>query len=389
MAEVKHSTRKHSKFAASSSERWTNCYGSVRLSEKAPPQEESVYAREGTDAHECLEFIVKRFSNLEKAKIEAAKNPNWNAEMIENAEISAKKIFELRPSKSAKLLIEQRVVLTQIGKGLFGTLDYAWVDVWGQLVVIDYKYGQGVAVFPTDENGKENSQLMYYAAGIAKKYDYEFDSIKLVIIQPRVWNEDGEIHREAVTTIGKLRAFEKEIKEAVRLAKQPNAPLKAGDWCKWCPAASFCPEVSENQLRKADILFEVETGIQAAPEPQMLTAETLPKVLDACDMLETWIDSVRKRAFELAVRGEKIAGRKLVQKRSTRVWLPDAEKEAKKLFGEKAYKKELLSPSQLEKTIGKEAKDFTKQYTTSLSSGATLVPESDKRPEVKEVNLFE
>src|SRR5690606_28337427 len=109
---------------------------------------------------------------------------------------AAKKIYELRPSHSAKLLIETKVALKQVGPGLFGTLDYAWVDEWGELTVIDYKYGQGVAVFPVDENGKGNSQLMYYAAGLANKFHYEFDSVKLVIIQPRVWRDDGEIHLE-------------------------------------------------------------------------------------------------------------------------------------------------------------------------------------------------
>ena len=388
-----HSTRKHSDFAASSSHRWLNCPGGVKLCKKAPPQVESSYAKEGTDAHECLEFVVRRFSNIEKALQDALKK--WPEEMVKYAEMSAKKIYELKPSRTAKLLVETRVILKQIGPGLFGTLDYAWVDQWGKLIVIDYKYGQGVAVFPTDEDGTENSQLMYYAAGIAHKYDYEFDEVELVIIQPRVWSDDGEIHRSASTTIGRVKKFEKQVKIAVALSKTPEAPLKAGNWCRWCPAASFCPEISENQLRQADILFEPETAaIQAIPEPKALTAEYIPKLLDACDLLETWIEKVRERAFELASKGEKIKGRKLVQKRSTRVWLPDAEKEACKLL-ESPYNRSFMSPAQIEKyakEIGmdKEAiKSFTEKFTTSLSSGVTLVPESDKRPEVKEVNYFE
>ena len=143
-----HSTRKHSDFAASSSHRWHNCPGGVKLCKKAPPQVESSYAKEGTDAHECLEFVVRRFSNIEKALQDALKK--WPEEMVKYAEMSAKKIYELKPSRTAKLLVETRVILKQIGPGLFGTLDYAWVDQWGKLIVIDYKYGQGVAVFPTD-----------------------------------------------------------------------------------------------------------------------------------------------------------------------------------------------------------------------------------------------
>lgn len=387
-AQSNHSNRKHSDFAASASERWLNCHGSVNLCKKAPPQKESKYALEGTQAHECLEFIVKRYSNLLKAKTEALKK--YPEDMVEHALTSADVIFDLKPSKSAKLVIEERIHLKQVGPALFGTLDYAWVDVWGELTVIDYKYGQGVAVFPCDEEGKENSQLMYYAAGIAHKFNYEFDSVKLVIVQPRVWNEDGVIFREHKTTIGKLRKFEKEVKEAVAIAKTAQAPLRAGDWCKWCPAATLCPEISDNQMRNADIFLEESTGAVAVPEPKALNVERLPKLLDACDVLETWIEKVREHAFELAKTGTKIPGRKLVQKRSTRTWLPDAEKKAQEFFGELAFSKpQLLSPAQLEKAVGKEAKEFTQEFTTNISSGVTLVPESDKRPEVKDAILFD
>jgi hypothetical protein len=41
---------------------------------------------------------------------------------------------------------------------------------------------------------------------------------------------------------------------------------------------------------------------------------------------------------------------------------------------------ELLSPAQIDKLSG--GKEFTKKMTTSVSSGVTLAPESDKRPEI-------
>lgn len=384
-----HSNRKHSDFAASSSERWLKCHGSVALSKKAPPQKESVYAKEGTDAHECLEFVMRRISKPVNQVVKEAE-AKWPRDMVQYAFQAAEVIIKMKPSKSAKLVIEERVHLKQIGPGLFGTLDYAWVDVWGELIVIDYKYGQGVAVYPVDEDGVENSQLMYYAAGIAHKYKYEFDSVRLVIVQPRVYNEEGKIFQEHKTTIGKLRKFEKEVKIAVGVAKTPQAPLKAGSWCKWCPAGPMCPEISENQMRRADIFLEETTGALAVPEPKMLSLERLPKLLDACDVLETWIEKVREFAFEKAKAGDKIEGRKLVQKRSTRTWLPEAEALAKKLYGDKAFSEpQFLSPAQLEKAVGKEAKEFTEKHTTNISSGVTLVPESDKRPEVKDAILFD
>jgi hypothetical protein len=357
---VKHQTRKHSLFSASSSERWLNCHGSVELSKTAPPQKESAYAREGTQAHECLEFLVRRWVNRHAIRKHLEKK--YNEEMVEHAFTAGEIIFSLKPSTSAKLLIETKVELKQIGPGLFGTLDYAWVTR-EELVVIDYKYGQGVAVFPFDEEtNEENSQLMYYAAGIANKVGYNFKSLDLVVIQPRIWSDEGDVHFKHRTTIDRLRAFEKKIAQAVTKAKKPKAELKAGSWCKWCPAGPECPEISENQMRKADIFFNDESKT---------------------------IQAVREHAFIVAQRGEKIQGRKLVQKRSTRVWLPDAEKALLKTFENPFEPAKLMSPAQLEKAYGKAAKSFTEEFTTNLSSGVTLVKESDKRSEIKDVSIFE
>lgn len=392
MAQNEHTKRKHSNFAASSSHRWLTCPASVELSKKAPPQKESPYAVEGTNAHECLEFIVRRFSNLEAAKRDALKK--WPAEMVDYAVQSAKTIFKLKPSPDAKLLIETRVILKHIGPGLFGTLDYAWVDVWGELTIIDFKYGAGVPVLPIDdETGEPNSQLMYYASGIAAKYDYDFSHIKLAIIQPRVWREDEDPLTEGKTTIKALREFEKKVKAAVAEAAKPGlVPNPSDDACRWCPAASFCPSISKMQMSNADIAFDVQTGIDenTMPEVAALTAETLPKVLDACDLLEVWIEKVRAHAFQLACEGKKIEGRKLVEKRTVRYWKPEAEEKARQIYGKKAFTEpELLSPAQLEKRIGKEAKNFTECFTDNKSSGYSLVSMKDKRPEVTSTVAFD
>jgi hypothetical protein len=344
-----------------------------------------------------MEFIVRRFGNLKAAEAEALKK--WPKDMVDHGIASAKTVYKLRPSPEAKLLIETRVILKHIGPGLFGTLDYAWVDVWGELTIIDFKYGAGVPVLPFDSDTKEpNSQLMYYASGIAAKYDYEFSHIKLAIIQPRVWREDEDPLTEGTTTIKALRDFEKKVKAAVAEAKkpglQPVAPPPGHDdnWCRWCPAASFCPAISKMQMSNVDIAFSVEEGIDenTIPKVEALTAETLPKVLDACDLLETWIEKVRVHAYQLASHGQKIGGRKLVEKRTTRFWLEKAEKAALKFFGKKAFSQPaLLSPAQLEKAIGKEAKSFTEKYTDNKSSGYSLVKASDKRPEVTSIVAFE
>ncbi len=391
MKNAKHSERKHSEFSPSSAKRWMTCPGSIRLARTAPPQIESKYAREGTDAHECLEFIVKRYGALDLAKSEAlAKYP---VEMVDHALTAAFRLFspDLRPSQTAKLLIETRVVLKSITHRMYGTLDYAWLDHWGTLTIADYKYGAGVEVLPVEE-GKPNPQLMIYALGLAAKYHFDFESVKLAIIQPRIWREDGDCLTAATLPIKALKDFELELFEAVKAANFADAPLVAGEHCRWCPAAATCPENSRKGLADANIAFDFDTGIQAAPQPVTLNVKTLPKILDACNQLENWIDAVRAHAYKLAEDGEKIPGYKLVAKRAQRVWLPEAETEAIKTFGLGVMSEpmpELLSPAQLEKKFGAAAKKFTPKFTSAVSSGFNLVPESAKGAPVLSTTVFD
>lgn len=371
MTQPMHSKRKHSDFSASAAYRWMNCPGSVELSKKAPPQIESAAAREGTEAHECMEFIVKRYSNLEGAKATALNK--WPVDMVEHAINSAHKLFSLRPSPSAKLLVETRVSLKQVSSSLFGTLDYAWVEDWGTLVVADYKYGAGHAVMPIGFDGEPNPQLMYYAAALAHKYGYEFESVKLAIIQPRVWQSDEDPLTVGEVSVAALSEFETRVKKAVALAKQPNAPLKSGDHCQWCPAKSICPENSKVALAEAEVLFDIETGLEAAPEPFALTPQSLAKLLPAIEKLEIWIKAVKEHAQRMVEDGEKIKGYRLAPKRPQRVWSSDAEEKAKAKFGESIYEKKLLSPAQIDKRYGVVGKKFTAANSVAVSSGDKLV----------------
>lgn len=391
MKTKKHSTRKHALYSPSSAKRWMNCHGSINLIKLALKEckivhQDSPAAVEGTRAHECLEFIVKRYDRLIEAKQQALKK--WDKEMVEHAVNSARTIFKLRPSKTAKLLIESKTLIP--GTDCYGTLDYAWVDQWGELIVLDYKYGSGVPVLPIDEETKlYNEQIMLYALGIAHKYKFEFERVKIGIIQPRVWREDENPLSLVSLPVKELKLFEKRVRQAIIETKKEDAELKPSeDNCRWCPVVSLCPAVSTLQMDKAGIAFTIEKGVEKLPEIHSLNSKTLPQVLDACDLLENWIEQVRAHAFVMACDGEKIEGRKLVLKRSVRSWLPEALKAAEKTFGKEAFETKLLSPAQIEKTFGKNAKDFTEKYSSNVSSGVTLVKQSDKRKEVENLNAF-
>lgn len=369
----------HAKFSASGSSRWLNCPGSMVLSESAPDVPESQYAQEGTRAHECLELLLKNHNQLAAIKNIAKKQ--YPLEMVEYAMDAVFWITDLLDAhKGAELLCETEVRLDHIEPGMFGTLDAAIVRHFDRLTVIDYKYGAGLAVHPEYE-GDLNSQLAYYALGISHQYDHNFSEVELVIIQPRAFHESGETIRSAVFPIEKLLAWEQKFRDGVARAKDPFPIYKCGSWCRFCPAALMCPELKDNAMKKAQIVFSEDAGLVSVPEPKMIVLPELGPALDACEKLEAWIDKVREHAMHVLERGHEIEGFKLVQKRGIRRWVD--EEVVVKRFGKDAYAPpKVLSPAQLEKKL----KISFDDYTTAESSGTTLARESDKRPAVKPIN---
>lgn len=378
---------KHAQFSPSASKAWMNCFGRHALCKMAPPSLDSPASIEGTKAHKCLEFIAKRYANRHGVRKQAL--AKWPKEMVDHAINSAEVIFKLRPSKSAKLFIESHVRLKKFPKECHGTLDYAWVDLWGDLIIIDYKYGRYL-VDVDEDDGVYNHQLMIYLLGMAEKYDFEFENFKIAILQPRAW-ENGDDPLTIVTVpIKILRSLYAPISKAIAEAKKPNAPLVAGDHCKFCPALSICPENSKVPMKNAEVVFDTQSGVSATPDVMSLTAKTLERILPACKQLEVWIEAVRAQAFSIAQK-EKIKGYKLVPKNANRSWNAKAEKAAVKKFGDEAFETEkiFLSPSQLEKKHGIEGKQFAARFSERISKGVDLVPELDKRPEVIGANVFD
>lgn len=361
----------HAKLSASSSDRWMNCPGSIQLSEKAPPQIESSYAREGTLAHECLELLLTG---------EVVADPIYTAEMIGHASSAVETIFDMTP-KGATIIAEQKVDLSFIAPEMFGTLDCAIIEHFGTLKIIDYKYGAGYAVDPED-----NSQLLYYALGIAHLYDYNFKDVELVIIQPRAFHPDGPV-RSWTCSMEYLLEWSEALALAVEFTKGKDAPINPGSWCKWCPAAIICPALKQDALAQAKIDFSEDLSEVILPDPQEVQILDLSAMLLAADKIETWIEKLRAYAFDQLSQGKDVPGFKLVEKRSIRKWNDPAQVEynAHQMFGKKAFETSLLSPAQLEKAIP-EAKDFIKENAVSVSSGLTMALVTDKRVAVNQLS---
>lgn len=379
-----HSKRDHAEFSASGAERWLNCPGSLNLSKKAPPQPESKYATEGTQAHECLEFLLKNSKvSVPNITIQAAEKL-YPREMVTYAVEAAEWVFA-NSGEEDEILSETKIDSSHFTcTGQFGTLDAAIVRPWGVLTVIDYKYGAGYAVDP-----KDNPQLIYYALGLSFLYDHAFSEVELVIIQPRAYHEEGTIRTHRMG-MAELLSWQDKFRNGVMETSDAKAPLKSGTWCKWCPAAPICPELKERSLERAKIVFSDTDGLSSLPDIKKETLPNLGTILDACEKLEDWIKSVRDHAAHVLERGGEVPGFKMVWKKSPRRWanLAEASLDAKNEFGIVAFAPpELLSPAQLEKAMSQRSgftdlETWISERVTNESSGTTLVRESDKRPAV-------
>lgn len=231
----------HAKFSASGSQRWLSCPASIALSENAPPpQKENPYAVEGTTAHLVLETLMKNDCNESTIKLLRKKYPKT---MVDHCIVAYDDIILAMPPGS-KLLCETTVRLDFVEKGMFGTVDAAVVDLFGVLWIIDFKYGTKLV------DPAENTQLIYYALGIAHRFDFNFSKVRLAINQPRVYHKEGAM-RTWDMEIYALKKWEQIFKLGVEKTKDPFAPTNPGAWCYYCPANEICPETENKRLKSA------------------------------------------------------------------------------------------------------------------------------------------
>ena len=93
-------------------------------------------------------------------------------------------------------------------------------------------------------------------------------------------------------------------------------------------------------------------------------------------------------AFDKLSNDEPVKGYKLVQGRSTRRW-NDTEQASQRLefqFGEKAFTKKIISPTQAEKLYSKAEFNDIAEFITKPAGKPTLAKESDKRISITNCN---
>lgn len=367
----------HAILSASGAHRWMACPGSIRLA-NGQPDKASVFAQEGTAAHELAErclrdgYAADRFIGEE---IHAGGSSfEVDEEMAEAVQLYLDTVRAevMRNTGLGELKVEHKFDLSSLYPGMFGTNDACvYHESNGRLVVFDYKHGRGHAV-----EAVNNPQLLYYAYGAASTLysDKPLREVELVIVQPRAPHTDGPVRRWALPALD-LLDWSADLLVAARATEALDAPLVSGDHCQFCKAAAICPKLRDDSIVAAQMQF----GDKATE----LSPAQLREILDKADMIEDWLHAVRAHALTVLESGGAVPGYKLVEKRAIRKWKGDfPETDLLRLgFSRQAlYTEKPLSPAQIEKKLAKPLRDKLAELTTKESSGYTLAAESDARP---------
>lgn len=381
--------KKHALLSPSGLERWMNCGPSARLGAKFPDKP-SPYADEGTFAH-WLSIDVEiayAVGKLTKAQYEieltvAKTRKYYSISLHEYCRDFKSYVIEqynrLRAiDPHTKIFLETEVDLSLYIPESFGTSDIIIVGA-GRIVVIDLKFGQGVPV-----ESEENGQLMAYGLGALHMYSVFFDLhiVELHIFQPRIDNTSSW-----VTSADSLVKWGEDIlRPGAKAAFNGEGDFTPGDHCQFCRVRPTCAALTKFVL----------TSSKYEQEPGTISPKQMSEILLKEDIIKGWLNAVTEFALKEALEnGTKWPGHKLVEGTSKRV-IKDEEKAAKILQQEGLAKHEytrtsLLPMGDLEKLIGK--KRFATVFDPVLfkpKGKPTLVPISDKRPELNSIeNAFD
>lgn len=374
-----HAERDHAILSPSSAKRWINCTPSALLAEEAGSKS-SVYAEEGTLAHEIAEYALTKYLEGEydpiiddavPLKNEHLENPLFGVDMADYIRSYCEYVigegYEMQKQDGGcQTFLERRVDITDFAPDSFGSVDVTLVSD-KTIHIIDLKYGAGVKVY-----ADMNEQMLMYALGTLKSLETDhIEKIRMTIAQVRLDHYDTfEMSKEDL-----LAWAEKVLKPAAKRAIQGVGKQVIGSWCGFCPVKAQC------RAQRDAILADFDEK----PEPLLLSDEEIVDLIGKIDTYKSWIESVNKYVYDRAIQGHKWEGYKLVAGRSSRV-IKDEAKIRQALLNEyledEVLNIKLKGIGDLEKLVGK--KVFSARFGDAIESrpGAPkLVPESAKGEE--------
>ena len=369
---------------ASSAHRWTRCTASPRFivdHASELPEDSSVFADEGTQAHEVAATLLEGKGVM----------PGTCEDMLANVMLYVDHVRS-HQKPGSRLSVEKRIPLFYLNSRN-GIVDAATQSP-DALYIDDLKYGVGVSV-----EAEGNEQLAIYAESMIRQWEqvveYPADMpVHLSIVQPRDRNNPVAVRTWSMTR-RELSVFTTPIGAKAHQAMHGEAVFApSAEACKFCPAKGICAAYATGALTP----LPPAARIIDLPDPGSLTREQRVQVLKAKHVLQDWMDAVTVQELNDLMNGAEPMGFKLVEGRTNRTWV-DAEAALKLLnnhltIDELRPRADLISPAQAEKALkgielSTKFENKLKGLITRPEGKPTLVPEDDERPALKTGTMFQ
>lgn len=392
-------TKAHARLSPSGAHRWMACPGSLKL--EAPfPNTGSVYADEGTAAHQLLDWCLTTGQDASAyagrlIEVEdSGRKFEVDEEMIEGVQGYCDYVRGL----GGVLLPEQKVDLSRHLEqpDCFGTAD-TLVVVDDTLHVVDLKYGRRFV------DAEENKQLMLYGLGAldAVSLAYDITRVVLTIFQPKVSMtpstyelpvEDLEYFAVTARVAAKVAVAQFEQDDRLALSLVPGESQ-----CQWCKAKSVCPALAQ-EVRSTAVTAAAtaddfsDLTVESVTVDETASDDYLAFAMDKADLIEGWVKSVRAEVERRLVAGREVPGYKLVEgKKGHRKWINEDEAQLQlksmRLKQDEMFDFKLISPTTAEKLykagrIGeRQWKKLQAQYAQNQGK-PSVAPVTDGRPAI-------
>lgn len=363
----------HSIYAFSSSHRWIEgaCPASIRMA-IGYPNLSNPAAELGTAVHALGEFCIGLGIHPNQCIGMTFDGHVVNDKMAEDAALYRNVIDELSIRYGVKPLLEQRVVMSSLGRtDVYGTSDCTFIVLIGRtLHTIDYKNGYGLVEV------EDNSQTAGYSVATLDTFDLwdKVDTVINTIIQPNYPHIEGPV-RHIIYTMQDMINWREKFRRSVILAEDRTQLPNAGEWCDWCPAQANC------RARMEYVLDKAYTNVPFTEIP----IGQIEQIYKATRGIKVFLDKVDARMVGEARKGHQFNDYKLV-KTWPRAKCDDvngllAEAKVRGIDPLKLYNDpQLVGITKAKKLLGEQ---IAKQFYKSPEPTTSLVPMSDNKPAIR------
>lgn len=370
----------HSVYGASSMYKTEVCAGHNRmtklframypeLADKANPPAEL-----GTAAHHLSEFCLQMGVETYDCVGMTFNKHLVTDEMAAYVNVYVGEIRKiLAENPDAVLMVEKRVVMSSVGNDVFGTGDcIIYIPSKRKVYNIDLKYGYGIV------DVYDNIQLAFYSVATLDTYQWWglVDTVEAIIIQPRAEHIDGVIRRH-IFTRDDLVQWQKKFADIVAVARRNDAPLVAGEHCKYCDASPIC---------RARLQRTMSIVGHDAPLETLSTAEVIAFYKEI-KVMTMQFEKMKDLAIQLGKSGANLGNDykmvKAIQRHvcaDDKAFIDDVLNHPDcKINGDELFNQKLKGKTDLMKIKGV-PKSVIDKHFKAPPTALTLVPITDKRP---------